>query len=105
MSIPSFDSPVKSNNLVRMRCLIVSHFNLSDGDVYLLKNGLEKLSVGGFVQVNSENASTQIYETTVQNLSTNIYSAQGFYQCVVFTRRFMKREVKSQKLQIQFQGK
>ena len=105
MSIPSFESPVKPNNLVRIRCLIVSHFNLSDGDVYLLKNGLQKLSVGGFVQVNSENLLAQIYETTLQNLSTNIYNAQGFYQCVVFTPRFMKREVKSQKLQIKFPGK
>lgn len=87
-----------------MRCFIVSHFNLSDGDVYLLKNGFEKLRIGGFVQVNPENALAQIYDTEAQNFSNNIYSAQGFYQCVVFTPRFMKREVKSQKLQIQFQG-
>ena len=104
MTFPSFESTVRSNNLVSIVCFIVSHFNLSDGDVYLLKNGFEKLSIGGFMEVNSENALGQTYKTTVQNLSSNIYSAQGFYQCVVFTARFMKREVKSQKLQIQFQG-
>ena len=103
MTFPSFESPVRSNNLVSIICFIVSHFNLSDGDVYLLKNGFEKLSIGGFEGVNPENV--QFYQTTVQNLSSNIYSAQGFYQCVLFTPRFMKREVKSQKQQIQFHGK
>ena len=77
---------------------------LHDADVYWLKNGFEKLKrrkTGNQADRDSLLQSTTIELSATSNDS---YSHQGYYQCVVFARRFMKEEVLSSKLQIQFQG-
>ena len=77
---------------------------LHDADVYWLKNGFEKLKrrkIGNQADRDSLLQSTTIELSATSNDS---YSHQGYYQCVVFARRFMKEEVLSSKLQVQFQG-
>ena len=32
------------------------------------------------------------------------YREQGYYQCAVFTEEYMSKEVRSQKVEVQFQG-
>ena len=88
-----------------MTCNVASHFLLHDADVYWLKNGFEKLK---FRKIrNQANRDGLLQSTTVELSATSndSYSYQGYYQCVVFARRFMKEEVRSSKLQVQFQGK
>ena len=77
---------------------------LYDADVYWLKNGFEKLK---FRKIGNQADRDSLLQSTTIELSAtsdDSYSHQGYYQCVVFARRFMKEEVLSSKLQIQFQG-
>ena len=48
-----------------------------------------------------------LQSTTIELAATSndSYIYQGYYQCVVFAPRFMKEEVRSSKLQVQFEGK
>ena len=77
---------------------------LHDADMYWLKNGFEKLK---FRKIGNQADRDSLLQSTTIELpatSNDSYSHQGYYQCVVFARRFMKEEVLSSKLQIQFQG-
>ena len=77
---------------------------LHDTDVYWFKNGFEKLK---FRKIQNHPVGQSLLQSTTIELSASSndsYSHQGYYQCVVFARRFMKEEVKSSKLQVQFQG-
>ena len=88
-----------------MTCGIASHFLLDDADVYWLKNGFEKLK---FRKIGNQTDRDGLLQSTTIELSAasnNSYSYQGYYQCAVFARRFMKEEVRSSKLQLQFEGK
>ena len=85
-----------------MGCSIASHFNLSETEVYWLKNGHEKiyLNISGAVPkgegvVKLINNSFKVDEK---------YLIQGYYHCVVFNARYMRKEARSKKLHLQFQG-
>ena len=87
-----------------MTCNVASHFILHDADVYWLKNGFEKLK---FRKIGNQADRDSLLQSTTLELSgtsNDSYCHQGYYQCVVFARRFMKEEVLSSKLQVQFQG-
>ena len=87
-----------------MTCKVASHFVLHDADVYWLKNGFEKLK---FRKIGNQTDRDSLLQSTTIELpftSNDSYSHQGYYQCVVFARRFMKEGILSSKLQVQFQG-
>ena len=106
ISKPYFKRPVKSAKdfPVNMTCNIASHFMLHDADVYWLKNGFEKLKYRKIRNHTDEESVLQSTTIELSASSNDSYSHQGYYQCVVFAQRFMKKEVKSSKLQLQFQG-
>ena len=88
-----------------MTCNVASHFTLHDADVYWLKNGFEKLK---FRKIGNQADRDSLLQSTTIELSASSnesYSHQGYYQCAVFARSFMKEEIRSSKLQVQFQGK
>ena len=87
-----------------MTCNIASHFELHDADMYWFKNGFEKLK---FRRIRGEaHGGSSLQSTTIEltSSSNDSYSHQGYYQCVIFARKCMKKEVRSSKLQLQFQG-
>ena len=87
-----------------MTCKIASHFILHDADISWFKNGFEKLK---FRRVQNEaDGNSLLQSTTIELISSSndSYSHQGYYQCIIFAPRFMKEEVRSSKLQVQFQG-
>ena len=88
-----------------MTCNVASHFLLHDADVYWLKNGFEKLKFRKIGNQVDRDGLLQSSTIELPATSNDSYSYQGFYQCVVFAPRFMKEEVRSSKLQVQFQGK
>ena len=90
---------------VNVTCNVASHFLLDDADVYWLKNGFEKLKFRKIVNQPDRDGFLQSTTIELSATSNDSYSYQGYYQCVVFARRFMKEEVRSSKLQLQFQGK
>ena len=87
-----------------MTCKVASHFTLHDADVYWLKNGFEKLKFRKLR--NQADGDSLLQYTTIELSATSndSYGHQGYYQCAVFAQRFMKKEVLSSKLQVQFQG-
>ena len=104
ISQPSFEAPFSTTNdpVNLIGCSIASHFNLSETEVYWLKNGYEKIHLnitgvipkgGGVIKVT--NNSFKVDEK---------YAIQGYYQCAVFNTRYMKEEVRSEKLHLQFHG-
>ena len=106
VSKPYLERPVKSAKdfPVNMTCNIASHFILHDTDIYWSKNGFEKLK---FRRIQNEaNGDSLLQSTTIEltSSSNDSYSHQGYYQCVIFAPRFMNKEVRSSKLQVQFQG-
>ena len=86
-----------------MTCNIASHFMLHDVDVYWFKNGFEKLK---FRKIQNHSVGQRLLQSTIElsSSSNDSYSHQGYYQCVIFAQRFMEKEVRSSKLQVQFQG-
>ena len=102
----ALERPVKSAKdfPVNMTCSIASHFILHDADIYWFKNGFEKSK---FRRIRNEADGDSLLQSTTIELtssSNDSYSHQGYYQCFIFAPRFMKEEVRSPKLQIQFQG-
>ena len=87
-----------------MTCNVASHFKLHDADMYWLKNGFEKLKLRKIRNQADRDGLLQSTTIELSASSNDSYSYQGYYQCVVFARRFMKEEVRSLKLQVQFQG-
>ena len=83
---------------------MASHFILKDTEVYWLKNGFKILSFTSIRNVTVGNLSYQLASTVVQAPLNESYSAQGYYQCVVFASKIMRREVTSKKLHLQFPG-
>ena len=72
--------------------------------MYWLKNGFKKLQ---FRRIQNEADGDSLLQSTTIELSAfsnDSYIRQGYYQCVVFAPRFMTKEIKSSKLQLQFQG-
>ena len=104
MSKPYFGRPVKAAKdvAVNMTCNIASHFSLYETDVYWLKNGFENLK---FKTTGNQEGLLQSTTIALAATSNDSYIYQGYYQCVVFAPRFMKEEVRSSKLQVQFEGK
>ena len=104
MSKPYFDRPVKAAKdfAVNMTCNIACHFLLHETDMYWLKNGFEKLK---FKTTGNQEGLLQSTTIELAATSNDSYIYQGYYQCVVFAPRFMKEEVRSSKLQVQFEGK
>ena len=106
VSKPYLQRPLKSvkDLPINMTCNIASHFILHDTDMYWLKNGFKKLK---FRRIQNEADGDSLLQSTTIELpacSNDSYIRQGYYQCVVFAPRFMKKEITSSKLQLQFQG-
>ena len=79
-------------------CRIISYFNLTNSDIYWLKDGIQK--------VMSEVASfNKQYSMENLQFAPSSYQNQGFYQCVVFSKGYMKRPIISEKIHVQFAGK
>ena len=87
-----------------MKCNIASHFPLHDGDVYWIKNGFNKLNPNKIQNHSDGNRTFQSASIELSVSFNDSYKHQGYYQCVVFVQKFMKKEVKSSKLHVQFQG-
>lgn len=106
--VPPAESATKSQ--VKLRCNITSHFKPSNSDIYLLKNGFKRVHLSEnqasiYIAPLRKNLSLiQPYNSILQYLMHGNYSAQGYYQCAIFTRMFMTKEARSKKLQLQFQG-
>ena len=106
VSKPCLERPVKSAKdfPVNMTCNIASHFKLHDTDIYWFKNGLKTSKL---TRIRNEAHGGSLLQSTTIELpvfSNESYIHQGYYQCVVFAPRFMKEEIISSKLQLQFQG-
>ena len=106
VSKPYLERPVKSTKdfPLYMTCKIASHFVLHDADMHWLKNGFEKLK---FRRIQNKADGDSLLQSTTIELTSSLndsYSHQGYYQCVIFAPRFMTKEVRSSKLQVQFQG-
>ena len=107
-----FVSPVESATKfqVKLRCNITSHFKPSHSDIYLLKNGFKKVHLSqdqtniSIVSLSKNVSLIQPYNSILQYQMRGNYSAQGYYQCAVFTPMFMTKEARSMKLPLQFQG-
>ena len=72
--------------------------------MYWVKNGFEKLKFRKIVNQADRGSLLQSMTIELPASFNDSYSHQGYYQCIVFARRFMKEEVISSKLQLQFQG-
>ena len=79
-------------------CRIISYFNLTNSDVYWLKDGIQKI-MSKVASVNKQ------YSMENLQFLRSSYQNQGFHQCVVFSRGYMKRPIVSEKIHILFQGK
>ena len=79
-------------------CRIISYFNLTNSDIYWLKDGIQK------IMSKVANANKQYSMENLQFVRSS-YQNQGFYQGVVFSRGYMKRPIISEKIHIQFAGK
>ena len=106
VSKPYLERPVKvaKDFPVNITCNVASHFTLHDVDMYWLKNGFEKLKFRKIVNQADRGNLLQSMTIELSASSNDSYSHQGYYQCAVFARRFMKEEVRSSKLQLQIQG-
>ena len=78
-------------------CSFASHANLTPADVYWIKNGITKIRTN-FTQSNG------VYQLKNLIYEAATYREQGYYQCAVFTEEYMSKEVRSQKVEVQFQG-
>ena len=102
---PEFRTPVKiiTDNTFLFACNFASHFNISESDVYWLKNGYEKVQIG----LSGRNPIVAMGGSVLRTLDIAFevptYFDQGSYQCVVYNR-YTKREVKSRKLHLQYEG-
>ena len=92
----------EGETIVIRGCQIVSYFNLTNSDVYWLKNGLEKVALEN-VTITGRNRRSEYLLSDLQFERSN-YVNQGFYQCAVFSRSFMKTPILSEKIHIQFEG-
>ena len=106
VSEPYLERPVKSAKdfPVNMTCNIASHFIFHDTDIYWFKNGFKKMK---FRRIrNQADGDNLLQSATIEFpvFSKDSYIHQGYYQCVIFAPRFMKEEIRSSKLQLQFQG-
>ena len=109
---PYFVTPVESTTTspVNLRCNITSHFKPNNSDIYLLKNGFKKVYLSenqtsiSIVPLGNNLSLIQPYNSILQYQMHGNYSAQGYYQCAVFTSTFMTKEARSKKLPLQFQG-
>lgn len=70
--------------------------------MYWLKNGLEKVALDT-VTITVGNGRSEYVLTDLQVERSN-YEDQGFYQCAVFSRSYMKKPTLSEKVHIQFEG-
>ena len=85
-------------------CRIATHFNLSSTAVYWLKNGFEKtgFTIGG--NIPEGGGVFQLRGKGFEVEPQRKYTIQGYYQCAVYDTRYMKEEVRSERLDVQFQG-
>ena len=85
-------------------CRIATHFNLSSTTVYWLENGLEKT---GFTSSGNIPEGGSVFQLTGKDFEVEPqmkFTIQGYYQCAVFDTRYMKEEVRSERLDVQFHG-
>ena len=85
-------------------CTIATHFNLSSTAVYWLKNGFEKTDFTISENIPEGGGVFQLRDKGFQVESQRKYAIQGYYQCAVYDTRYMKEEVRSERLDVQFQG-
>ena len=97
---PKFLRPFKNegDKVLITGCRIISYFNLTNSDIYWLKDGIQKImSEIGSVNKQYSMENLQFIRSSYQN--------QGFYQCVVFSKGYMKSPIMSEKIHVQFAGK
>ena len=100
MQQPKFLRPFKNegDDIIIRGCRTISYFNLTNSDIYWLKDGIQKI-MSKVASVNRE------YSMENLQFTWSSYQIQGFYQCVVFSRGYMKRLIMSEKIHVQFAGK
>ena len=100
MQQPEFVRPFKNEGeeINITGCRIISSFNLTNSDIYWLKDGVQKimLKVAG---------TSNGYLMENLQFARSSYRNQGFYQCAVFSIGYMKSPIMSEKIHIQFAGK
>ena len=105
ISQPSFEAPFNTtkDSVNLIGCSIATHFNLSDTEVYWLKNGYEKIQLNISDRIPKGGGVVKLPNHSF--IGNEKFIIQGYYQCVVFDPNYMKEEVRSEKLHLKFQGK
>ena len=106
ISAPSAERPFTTTEdpVFLIGCRIATHFNLSTATVYWLKTGLDKTDFSSSGDIPEGGDVFQLRSKGFEVESTSMYTIQGYYQCAVFDPRYMKEEVTSERLDVQFQG-
>ena len=106
LSGPSAESPFNTteDEVFLIGCRIATHFNLSSTAVYWLKNGFEKTGFTRSGNIPEGGGVFQLRSNGFEVDPTSKYTIQGYYQCAVFDPLYMKEEVRSKRLDVQFQG-
>ena len=96
---PRLQEPINSTgeSFVITGCSFASHINLTQTDVFWIKNGITRIRT-------NVTQSNGIYQLSNLIYEASTYQEQGYYQCAVFTEECMSKEVRSQKIEVQFQG-
>ena len=107
ISAPSIEAPpfaTTADPVFLTECRIATHFNLSKTAVYWLKNGFEKTDFTSSGHIPEGGGVFPLRAKRFQAEPSSMHIIQGYYQCAVFDPRYMKEEVRSEKLHLQFQG-
>lgn len=100
MQQPELVRPFKNegDNVSIRGCQVISCFNLTNSEIYWLKDGVQKIIL---------NVTSVSNGYLMENLqfTKSSYQNQGFYQCAVFSRGYMKSPILSERIHIQFAGK
>ena len=106
ISSPSFEVSftTTADPVILRGCSIAIHFDPSETAVYWLKNGFEKSNFTGKRQIPVGGGVFRLGSKVFDVEPSSMYIIQGYYQCAVFDPRYMKEEVRSERLDVQFQG-
>ena len=94
---PSFLSRHKSigDSVIIAGCQLQSVFPITNNDVYFVRNAFEN--------INATVTSNKVMENLIIDLSS--FQDHGFYQCGLFASKYMTKEIRSDSISLQFEGK
>ena len=94
---PSFLSQHKNvgDSVIIAGCQLQSIFPITNNDVYFVRNAFEN--------INATVTSNKVMENLI--IDTSSFQDHGFYQCGLFASKYMTEEIRSDSINLQFEGK